>query len=179
MNIKFLTKVILTYSLILGFVSSCTMFGGTKNKGDGIANFITGTAVVDNVQNVHIINLIRAIGAPNNSTIIGGYKYYQWQHGRSVGFSTLFGGGSTTLYCNLTAETRRGKIKIINWYGNQCGIFLDPMNDYFADKLNIAVIADENDKTQNIVTSKPNSSKSELKNSSPAIPSEKDESFAE
>lgn len=126
-------------------ISSCASSGGTKNNDSLVARFVTGTAIVNAAQDVHIINMIRAIGAPNIPVAVGKYKYYQWQYSRAVGVNTLLGGGSTTLYCNLTAETQANKISLINWYGNQCGIFLDPLGDYLKDKLNIAVITDDDE----------------------------------
>lgn len=146
-----LNRKILLITFLL--ISSCTYNGGSHQKHDGITDLISGTAAVDKVKDVHIINLIHAIGAPSNFITIGKFKYYQWNHARTVGVSTLFGGGSTTLYCSLTAETTGEKIKLINWYGNQCGIFLDLIGDYFKNKLNIAVITDEDEKKQNAVTS--------------------------
>lgn len=130
-------------------ISSCTFNGRSHEKHDGITSFINGSAAIDKVKDVHVINMIRAIGAPNNNVTVGKFKYYQWNHDRTVGVSTLLGGGSTTLYCSMTAETQGGKIKLINWYGNQCGVFLDPIGEYFKDKLNIAVITDEDEKKQN------------------------------
>jgi histidyl-tRNA synthetase len=156
--IKFLSLFLL--------VSSCTSSGRTHKKDYSIAKFITGTAMIDTVKDVHIVNMIRAIGAPNNSATVDKYKYYQWLHSRTVGVSTLFGGGSTTLYCNLTAETQANKIKLINWYGNQCSVFLDPIGEYFKDKLNIAVIMDEDEKKQNPVTVKTIAGESDLKEKS-------------
>ena len=126
-------------------ISSCASSGRTKNNDSIVARFVNGTAMINAAQDVHIVNMIRAIGAPNNSISVAKYKYYQWQYSRSVGVSTLFGGGSTTLYCNLTAETQVNKISLINWYGNQCSVFLDPLGDYLKDKLNIAVITDEDE----------------------------------
>lgn len=154
------------FAIIL-FVSSCTFSSGTGEKSYGLTKFITGSAAIDTVKDVHVINLIRAIGTPNNSMTVGKYKYYQWQHSRTVGVSTLFGGGSTTLYCSLTAETQTNKIKSINWYGNQCGIFLDSMGEYFKDKLNIAVIVDEDEKKQSSATIKNTAGENDLKEKTP------------
>ncbi len=137
--------ILLTTLLALG-ITSCTFSGGSHEKSNGVTKFITGSTTVEGAQNVHVINMIHAIGAPNNSIVIDKYKYYLWQNSRSVGVSTLFGGGSTTLYCNLTVETQNNKIKLINWYGNQCGVFLEPIGDYFKDKLNIAVIMEDDEK---------------------------------
>jgi hypothetical protein len=140
------------YFFVILALSSCTFFGGAK-KDKGISQFITGAISLDKVKDVHIVNMMRAIGAPNNSVVVGGYRYYQWHHSGTVGVNTLLGGGSTTLYCSLTTETQSNKIKIINWYGNQCSLFLDPIGEYFEDKLNIAVITDESDKKQNMAAS--------------------------
>jgi hypothetical protein len=132
-------KLALCVTLLALIISSCSFSGRTKDKRNNITNFITGIAMIDAVKDAHIINLIRAIGVPNNSMIIGKYKYYQWQNSKNVGVSTLFGGGSTTFYCNLTAETQDNKIKSIHWYGNQCTVFLDLISSYFKDKLNISI----------------------------------------
>lgn len=144
-------KLILSIAIIGLSATACTFSGASKKKEDSALGFITGTTAIDKANDVHIVNLTRAIGAPINNVMIDKYKYYSWQHSRTVGVSTLFGGGSTTLYCNLTAETQNNKIKLINWYGNYCSIFLTPISDYFKDKLNIYVIIDEDEKKSEAV----------------------------
>lgn len=156
------SKIKLIFILVIAFlnIAACTFSGVSKKRQDNSAlGFITGAAELDKTNDVHIINLIRAIGAPTNNVAVDKYKYYNWQHSKTLGVSTLFGGGSTTLYCNLTAETQNNKIKLINWYGNNCGIFLTPISDYFKDKLNIYVLTDEEEK-------KPESVKSSTKTES-------------
>ncbi len=148
-----LSKIFGLFSILL--IVSCTHSGRLKDKKDNSAlDFITGTAALNQVKNVHVINIFRAIGAPFNSTTVGKYKYYNWQHLRNVGFSTLFGGGSTSLYCNLTAETQNEKIKLMIWYGNECGVLIDPISEYFEDKLNIFVVSEDEEKRQNSDKSK-------------------------
>jgi hypothetical protein len=83
------------------------------------------------------------------------YKYYQWDYSRTVGVSTILGGGTTTFYCKLSAETQNNKVKTLNWYGNQCDIFLDLIKEYFQDKLNVAIILDEDSKQQTTAPSTP------------------------
>lgn len=134
-------KKIALYTTLLLTAASCTLSGGSKD--DGVFKYITGATKVNVAKDVHVINMFRAIGVPNNSINMGSYKYYQWHYSKSVGVSTLFGGGSTTFYCDLTAETRYRKVKSLNWYGNQCDIFLDQISDYFQDKLNIEVITED------------------------------------
>jgi hypothetical protein len=129
-------------------MASCALYGGSKSNENGVIKFITGAAKVDEVKDVHIVNMIRAIGVPKNSIVIGKYKYYQWEYSRAIGVSTILGGGSTTFYCNLSTETQNNKVQLLNWYGNQCDIFLDQINEYFKNKLNIAVISDEDIKQQ-------------------------------
>lgn len=136
--------------VVVAFIaSSCALSGGSKDN--GVVKYITGATKVDAVKDVHLVNIVRAIGVPSHSLVVGRYKYYQWEYSRVVGVSTIFAGGSTTFYCKLSVEARYNKIKLINWYGNQCDIFLDQINDYFKDKLNIEVIADEDSKQQVIV----------------------------
>lgn len=132
--------------IVLLLVTSCTL-SGHSNDG-GVYKYITGATKVDEVKDVHVINIFRAIGTPNNSMTIGRFKYYQWDYSRIVGINTILGGGSTTFYCKLSAETQGNKIKTLNWYGNQCDIFLDQINEYFKNKLNIVIITDEDSKQQ-------------------------------
>ena len=142
-------KSVLIGLFISMIINSCTLSGGTKDS-SGISRFITGASKVDAVKDVHIINMIRAIGVPNNSTTIGKYKYYQWQYAQSAGVSTVLGGASTTLYCSLSVETQNNKVKLLTWYGNRCNIFLDQINEYFQNQLNIVIITDDDIKQQTI-----------------------------
>ncbi len=141
-----------TLLTIASAISSCALSG--RSKDDGVFKFITGAAKVSDVKDVHIVNVIRAIGMPDNSTVVGRYKYYKWNYSRTMGVSTIFGGGSTTFYCSLSVETKNSKVQLLNWYGNQCSIFLDQINDYFQNKLNIVVISDEDFKQQTVSTKK-------------------------
>ena len=143
------------YLLLIIVINSCTMSGGSKDS--GVSRFITGATKVDAVKDVHIVNMIRAIGMPNNSIPIGKYKYYQWQYSQSAGVSTILGGASTTFYCSLSAETQNNKVKLMNWYGNRCNIFLDQINEYFQNKLNIVVITDDDIKQQTVTNIKSDS----------------------
>jgi hypothetical protein len=130
------------FILILALSASCTMSGGSKNQ-NKISKFVTGASKVGAAKDVHIINIFRAIGSPNSSIAVGKYKYYKWEYSRAIGVSTIFGGGSTTFYCHLTAETQNNRIKMLTWYGNQCNIFLDQINGYFKDQLNVVAISEE------------------------------------
>ncbi|MBM5782060.1 MAG: hypothetical protein FJ368_01410 [Pelagibacterales bacterium] len=149
--LKFASKSIILLTIFFS-ISSCALSG--RSKDDGVFKFITGAAKVSDVKDVHIVNVIRAIGMPDNSTTVGRYKYYKWNYSRTMGVSTIFGGGSTTFYCNLSVETKNSKVQLLNWYGNQCSIFLDQINDYFQNKLNIVVISDEDFKQQTVSTKK-------------------------
>jgi hypothetical protein len=153
-NIKILSALILS-----AFTASCTLSGDTKNN--GVLKFITGASKVDAVKDVHIINIARAIGSPSSSIAIDKYKYYKWEYSRSIGVSTILGGGSTTFYCNLSAETLNNKVKMLTWYGNQCDIFLDQINEYFKDKMNVVAITEDEIKQQQIVITKTDLSQKE------------------
>lgn len=132
--------------LIFLLLSSCAFSG--RSSDNGVTKYITGATKVGETKDVHIINIFRAIGAPNNTVTIDKFKYYQWDYSRMVGVSTILGGGSTTFYCKLSTETQNNKIKTLNWYGNQCDVFLDRIKEYFQDKLNLAIISDEDSKQQ-------------------------------
>lgn len=132
-------------------LTSCALSGRSNDK--SVTKYITGATKVNETKDVHVINIFRAIGTPNNVVVIDKYKYYQWDYSRTVGVSTILGGGSTTFYCKLSAETQNNKIKTLNWYGNQCDIFLDLIKEYFQDKLNVAIILDEDSKQQNTAPS--------------------------
>ena len=132
--------------LIFLLLSSCALSG--RSNDNSVTKYITGATKVGEAKDVHIINIFRAIGAPNNTVTIDKFKYYQWDYSRTVGVSTILGGGSTTFYCKLSTETQNNKIKTLNWYGNQCDIFLDRIKEYFQDKLNLAIISDEDSKQQ-------------------------------
>lgn len=151
-NIGNQAKLLLVFIILQLTATSCTFSGRIKDKSGNPIDFITGTADLNKVKDVHIINMIRAIGAPNNVITVGQYKYYQWQHNSSVGVSTFLGGGSASLYCSLTVETQANKIKLMTWYGNRCLIFTEPIQNYFKDKFNIAVITEDDVKKPNIET---------------------------
>ena len=127
-------------------LTSCALSGRSNDK--SVTKYITGATKVNETKDVHVINIFRAIGTPNNVVVIDKYKYYQWDYSRTVGVSTILGGGSTTFYCKLSAETQNNKIKTLNWYGNQCDIFLDLIKEYFQDKLNVVITLDEDSKQQ-------------------------------
>ncbi|MBU6140774.1 MAG: hypothetical protein KGP29_04360 [Proteobacteria bacterium] len=141
----FKSKSLLLFSLLA--LTSCALSGRSNDK--SVSKYITGATKVGEIKDVHVINVFRAIGTPNNTVSIDKFKYYQWDYSRLVGVSTILGGGTTTFYCKLSAETQNNKIKTFNWYGNQCDIFLDRIKEYFQDKLNIAIISDEEIKQQN------------------------------
>ncbi len=128
------------------------MAGGTKHH-DKLTEFVTGASKVSAAKDVHVINIFRAIGSPNSSITIGKYKYYKWEYSRAIGVSTFFGGGSTTFYCHFSVETHNNKVKMLTWYGNQCTTFLDQINDYFKDNLNIVVITEEDKQRQSQIKS--------------------------
>ncbi len=132
--------------LILLILTSCALSG--RSNDNSVTKYITGATKVDEVKDVHVINVFRAIGAPTNAVTIDKFKYYEWDYSRTVGVSTILAGGSTTFYCKLSAETQNNKIKTLTWYGNQCDIFLDRIKEYFQDKLNVAIISDEDSKQQ-------------------------------
>lgn len=133
--------------LILSLLASCA-FSGRSND-DSVYKYITGATKVDELSNIHVVHIVRAIGVPSNNIAIGKYKYYQWDYSRMMGVSTILGGGSTTFYCKLSAETQNNKVKTLNWYGNQCDIFLDQIKSYFQDKLNLAINVEEDVKVPN------------------------------
>lgn len=135
--------------IVLVFVSSCALSG--RSNDNGVIKYISGAAKVSEVEDVHLINLVRAIGVPNNSLVLGKFKYYQWDYSKLVGVNTILGGGSTTLYCKMSAETQNNKVKALSWYGNQCDLYLDQIRDYFKDKLKIAspIDAEINSDSQN------------------------------
>jgi hypothetical protein len=139
----------LTKILILFFMSSCALSG--RSNDDGVYKYITGATKVDELRNVHVVHIVRAIGVPSNNIVIGKYKYYQWDYARMMGVNTILGGGSTTFYCKLSAETQNNKIKTLNWYGNQCDIFLDQIKGYFQDKFNLTITVEEDSKVSNLV----------------------------
>jgi hypothetical protein len=136
-------KVILQI-IFIASLASCAMSGGsTHEKDNQVLKFMTGNSKIDAVKNVHIVNVIRAIGAPSSSITVDEYKYYRWDYTKSAGVSTILGGGSTTFFCNFTAETQNNKVQFLNWYGNRCDVFLDLIDKYFRNKLNIVLITDE------------------------------------
>jgi hypothetical protein len=121
---------------VLVFIASCALSG--RSNDNGVIKYISGAAKVSDVEDVHLINLVRAIGVPNNSLVLGKFKYYQWDYSKLIGVNTILGGGSTTFYCKMSAETQNNKVKALSWYGNQCDLYLDQIRDYFKDKLKIA-----------------------------------------
>jgi hypothetical protein len=129
---------------LLFFIASCALSG--RSNDNGVIKYITGAAKIEKVKNVNVVNIFRAIGSPDSSNVVGRYKYYRWDYSKLVGLNTLLGGGSTTFYCKLSAETQNEKIKSLSWYGNQCDIFLDQINDYFKNTLNIEIISEEDNK---------------------------------
>lgn len=131
---------------VLFLIASCSLSG--RSNDDGVIKYITGAAKIEKVKDVNVINVFRAIGSPDSSNVIGRYKYYRWDYSKIVGVSTLLGGGTTTFYCKLSTETQNDKIKSLSWYGNQCDIFLDQINEYFKNKLNIVIIAEDDNKHQ-------------------------------
>lgn len=134
---------------LLFFVASCSLSG--RSNDNGVIKYITGAAKIEKVKDVNVINIFRAIGSPDSTNVIGRYRYYRWDYSKLVGVSTLLGGGSTTFYCKLSVETQNEKIKSLSWYGNQCDIFLDQINSYFKNTLNIEIISEDDNKHKSTV----------------------------
>ena len=163
-------KVILCPIVALFILGSCTLSGNSNSN--GVAKLITGATKVGELSNVHVVNLIRAIGVPNHSVRIGRYKYYQWDYARMVGVSTILGGGSTTFYCKFSAETQRNRVKTLTWYGNQCDIFLDQINSYSETHLDLTIISEEDSKP--VISEEESKPKTEISKNSES-PLKKDE----
>src|SRR6056300_891195 len=104
--------------LFLFCTTSCARNHNSDVKKNFISDIISGTRKVNKSKNTDVINIVRAIGSPDSIQNVSGFTYYKWMHSRFFGVSTLFGGGSTTFYCNLTVETKNQKIQKLHWSGN-------------------------------------------------------------
>lgn len=125
----FMKKKFILMLLLLIF-TSCASKGRDGDKSI-LKSLTSGSVDSEKLKKSHIVHLMRAIGTPEYSKEVGKYTYYGWKHSRNFGISSIFGGGNTTFYCTFNAESYNGKINHINWYGNECGPFVDRVNEYF------------------------------------------------
>lgn len=116
-------------------------FTGDKNK---FRKLITGSQdISSSTKYKSIIYVVRAIGSPDGVYDIQGYKYYKWNYTRNFGVSTLLGGASSSFYCHLTVEAKRNKITNLNWFGNECDIYVDQINNFFKNNLKTESLIEE------------------------------------